>query len=80
MILISYQYKDKLLEIGDGGTSREAITKLQLEEFKIPLPAIEEQKEIVKKIESIEKKIQKKEQKLATIPQQKENILDKYLR
>lgn len=37
-ILVSEIYKNQLLEIGDGATSREAITKQQLEDFKIPLP------------------------------------------
>ncbi|WP_294960572.1 restriction endonuclease subunit S [Sulfurimonas sp.] len=80
MVLISSKYKNKLLEIGDGGTSREAITKLQLEEFKIPLPSIEEQTEIVKKIEFIEKKIEKNNKELADIPKLKEDILEKYLK
>ncbi|MEA1917504.1 MAG: restriction endonuclease subunit S [Campylobacterota bacterium] len=80
MILINSQYKSKLLEIGDGGTSREAITKSQLEEFKIPLPPIEEQKKIVSQIEAIEKEIKIKEQEIANIPKEKENILEKYLK
>ena len=80
MMLISSIYKNKLLAVGDGGASREAITKSQLEEFKIPLPAIEEQEKIVKTIESIEKKITQKEQEIANIPKQKEKILDRYLK
>ncbi len=80
MIIMSSQYKNKLLEIGEDGTSREAITKLQLEEFKVPVPSIEEQKDIVNNIKIIEKKIQTKEQELSNIPQQKENILYKYLK
>jgi type I restriction enzyme M protein len=78
-ILVSSEYKKKLLEIGDGGTSREAITKLQLEEFKIPLPSIEEQKKIVAEIEKIESKIAELEKQIADIPLQKEKILKKYL-
>ncbi len=78
-ILVSSEYKTKLLEIGDGATSREAITKLQLEEFKIPLPSIEEQKKIVAAIEKIETKIAVLQKQLADIPKQKEQILKKYL-
>jgi len=79
MILVSLDYKNKLFDIADGGTSREAITKTQLEEFKIPLPTIEIQKEIVSKIEAIEKKISKNEIALKEIPHKKEAILKKYL-
>ena len=79
MILTNSEYKNKLLEIASGGTSREAITKTQLETFKIPLPSMEEQKKIVSKLETIEKKIKQKEEQLASIPQQKEDVLKKYL-
>ena len=80
MILVSQEYKTKLLEIGNGATSREAITKSQLEEFKIPLPSIKVQKEIVAKIITIEKEISKKEKELESIPSKKEDILNKYLK
>ena len=79
MVLISSEYKNRLLEIASGGTSREAITKTQLEIFKIPLPPMDKQSQIVSKIETIEKKIAKIEQKLEKIPAQKEAILRKYL-
>lgn len=78
-ILVSPEFKEKLLEIGNGATSRQAITKLQLEEFKIPLPTIEEQKKIVAAIEKIETKITELEKQIADIPKQKEKILKKYL-
>jgi type I restriction enzyme M protein len=78
-ILVSSEYKTKLLEIGDGGTSREAITKLQLEEFKIPLPTIKEQEKIVAEIEKIEKIISDLEKQIELLPKQKELILKKYL-
>ncbi|TAG31095.1 MAG: restriction endonuclease subunit S [Sphingobacteriia bacterium] len=78
-ILVSSEYKTKLLEIGDGATSREAITKLQLEEFKIPLPTIEEQKKIVTAIEKLEAKITELEKQITDIPKQKDKILKKHL-
>lgn len=74
-ILVSPEFKDKLLEIGNDATSRQAITKLQLEEFKIPVPTIEEQKKIVTEIEKIETKIAVLEKQIADIPKQKEKIL-----
>ncbi|MGE4444940.1 MAG: N-6 DNA methylase [Candidatus Altimarinota bacterium] len=76
--LVSNSNKTKLLEISQGGTSREAITKLQLEEFEIILPSLEEQKNIVKQIEEIEDKIQNIEKELEILPTKKEEILNKY--
>lgn len=79
MVLISDTYKQLLLEIGKGATSREAITKQQLEDFKLPLPEIPEQQRIVAEIEEIEAKIEKLEQQLKDIPRQKQAVLAKYL-
>ena len=79
MVLVSSEYKNKLLEIASGGTSREAITKTQLETFKIPLPSLDEQSKIVSEIKTLEDKITKLEQELDSIPSQKETILKKYL-
>ena len=78
-ILVSDVYKSQLLGIGNGATSREAITKQQLEDFKIPLPSIEEQQKIVAKIEQIEKQIAQLEIQIDEIPKQKEAVLRKYL-
>lgn len=79
MSLVSSSIKARLLEIGDGGTSRESITKLQLEEFKIPLPSIKEQEKIVTEIRKIESKINTLEKQIAEIPKLKEAILKRYL-
>lgn len=79
MILVSEEYKNKLLQIGDGATSREAITKLQLEEFKIPLPTITEQRKIVSTIEKIEEKIADLKKQADLILSKKELTLKKYL-
>lgn len=78
-ILVSETYKNQLLEIGDGATSREAITKQQLEDFKIPLPPLSEQQKLVSEIEKIEAKIKVLEAEIAEIPKQKEATLKKYL-
>ena len=48
--------------------------------IKIPLPSIKKQKEIIPKIEKIEKEIQIKEKELANISKEKEAILEKYLK
>ena len=78
-ILISPVFKNQLLQIGDGATSREAITKAQLENFKVPLPSISEQQKIVSEIEKIEGKIKELENKIMDMPKQKETVLKKYL-
>ena len=48
-LLISKPYKDKLLKTGEeGGSTRQAITKAQIQDFTIAYPvAIDEQEEIV---------------------------------
>ncbi len=79
LTLISSEFKNKFLDIGDGGTSRQAITKTQLEDFKIPIPPLPEQQKIVTQIETIEAKIKTLEIELASLPTQKEAVLKKYL-
>ena len=78
-ILISPKIKTELLVIAQGSATREAITKIQLEEFKIPVPTITEQKKIVSQIEKIETKINVLEKEIVSIPNKKEMILKKYL-
>ncbi|MGB1315943.1 MAG: restriction endonuclease subunit S, partial [Chitinophagales bacterium] len=78
-ILISPKIKAELLVIAQGSATREAITKIQLEEFKIPVPPINEQQKIVSEIEKIETKIALLEKEIAAIPNQKEAVLKKYL-
>ena len=60
-------------------TSRQAITKQQLEEFKIPVPSITEQQKIVNEINKLENEIAQIENELATMDGQKEYILKKHL-
>lgn len=79
VILCSTENKNRLLDIGEGATSRQAITKAQLENFKIPLPSITEQKKIIAAIEKIEAKITALEKQQIDIDKQKEMVLNKYL-
>lgn len=79
LILCSSEYKNRLLDIGEGATSRQAITKAQLENFKIPVPSIAEQKKILTTVERIENKIFELEKQLANIITEKEAVLKKYL-
>lgn len=47
-LLVSKQYKDRLLDAGDGGATRQALTKAQLQDFSIEFPiALSEQQRIV---------------------------------
>lgn len=79
LVLVSSQYKTKLLQIGEGATSREAITKSQLENFEIPLPSLVQQKMIVDEIKKAEEKIAALEKSIVQTPALKEAILKKYL-
>ena len=78
-ILISSKYKAELLQLADNSSTREAITKVQLEDFKIPLPSLTEQQKIVSEIEKIETKISLFEKEIESIPFEKDAILKKYL-
>lgn len=78
-LLISEKFKKELLELADNSTTREAITKVQLEDFKIPLPPLIEQQKIVDEIEIIESKISKLKEELTGIPQKVEAVLNNYL-
>jgi type I restriction enzyme M protein len=78
-LLISSKFKTELLEMADNSSTREAITKQQLEDFKIPLPPLSDQQKIVAEIEKIEAKIAVLESEIAQIPKEKEAVLKKYL-
>ena len=78
-LLVSSKIKAELLAIAESSSTREAITKAQLEDFKIPLVSISEQRQIVSQITAIEVQIAAMEKELEIIPQQKEAVLKKYL-
>jgi type I restriction enzyme M protein len=78
-ILISDKYKSELLSLAESSSTREAITKAQLEEFKIPLISLPEQQLIVTQAETLEIKKAKLEKEIASIPQKKDFVLKKYL-
>jgi type I restriction enzyme S subunit len=59
-ILTSKFYKDKLLGIGESGSTRQAITKVQIENFEIVFPQdLDEQKKLLKDLEALELKMLK---------------------
>ena len=78
-ILTSKSIKNELITMSKTSLSREAITKTQLEEFTVPLPTIETQKEIVEKISKIEAKIEKSKIIVESASSKKQAVLRKYL-
>lgn len=67
-------------EMATGQSGQIELSLTIIKNIKISLPSIEEQKRIVSQIQKIEKEIKLKEQELANIPKQKEEILDRYLK
>lgn len=78
-ILIGSHAKNELLFNAGGGTTREAITKTMLEDFKIPLPSLDIQKKIVAEIEILEVKVAEAKSVIVSAQAKKEAILKKYL-
>ncbi|HWY79780.1 MAG TPA: restriction endonuclease subunit S [Candidatus Sulfotelmatobacter sp.] len=81
--LTSKKYKDRLLYTGSkGGSTRQAVTKSQIENFMVQYPrSLSEQKSIVKKLDELSEKTKKLEliytQKLADLEELKKSILQK---
>ncbi|MCT4614815.1 MAG: restriction endonuclease subunit S [Marinifilaceae bacterium] len=80
LILVSENVKKQLLVIGSDSATREAITKTQLEEFKIPVPPLAYQKKLVAKIEKLEKEITKAQEIINSVASEKQAVLDQYLK
>ena len=56
-----------------------SINKSDIQNFKIPLPPLQTQKEIVKKVEALENELTKKQKIIDQAKEKKEEILRKYL-
>lgn len=78
-ILISPRIKETLLDIASNSSTREAITKAQLEEFKIPVPPLTDQQRLVAEIEKLEQSIAVAEAIITAAPAKKQAILQTYL-
>jgi restriction endonuclease S subunit len=61
------------------GVARDNLSQDKIKEFEIFIPPIEEQREIVSKIEKLEEKINQLEKGISLIPSLKEAVLEKYL-
>ena len=78
-IITSKNVKKELITMAKSSSTREAITKIQLENFKIPLPPLQTQKEIITIIESYELKIKEAKKVIDSAKESKEEILKKWL-
>ena len=81
LLLTSKPYKDQLLLTGEQGATRQAITKAQIEAFKILIPTLEEQQSIVCKLDALQAETQKFEavyqKKMDDLVELKKSILQK---
>lgn len=82
LLLTSKYYKDQLLFTGEQGATRQAITKSQIEAFKVSYPnSLVEQKTILNKLQSVANETKKLEviyqQKLSNLEELKKTILQK---
>ncbi len=82
LLLTSKFYKDQLLFTGEQGATRQAITKAQLEVFKIAFPkSIKEQKSLMNKLEALSTETKKLEaiyiQKINDLEELKKSVLQK---
>jgi type I restriction enzyme S subunit len=81
LLLTSKYYKDQLLFTGEQGATRQAITKAQIEVFKIDFPSLEVQKTIVQQLDALRAETQKMEaiyqKKIADLEELKKSVLQK---
>jgi len=81
LLLTSKPYKDQLLATGEQGATRQAITKSQIEAFRISFPKLEEQLTIVNQLSFMRAKTQKLEllyqKKIVALEELKKSILAK---
>ena len=81
-LLTSKFYKDQILEIGEQGATRQAITKVQLENFTISFPReVSEQKNVIQKMKTLSAETKKLEiiyqQKIDDLSALKKSVLQK---
>ena len=81
LLLTSKPYKDQLLFTGEQGATRQAITKAQIESFRISIPNLKRQKTIVKQLDALKKETQKLvlhyNKKIDELDELKKSILSK---
>ncbi|WP_413112606.1 restriction endonuclease subunit S [Thaumasiovibrio sp. DFM-14] len=80
LLLTSKVYKDRLLEVGEAGATREAITKTQLQNFEIAFPSsLREQREVVANLDAMFADIDKAKQNAEQNLKNARELFDSYL-
>lgn len=79
LMMNSSNYQQEAKSMATKSINQSNINAQKMQSIKIPLPDLKTQNDIAKKAIDLETKISKLEEKLSGIPQQKENILRKYL-
>jgi len=81
LLMTSKYYKDQLLFTGEQGATRQAITKVQLQDFVIHYPPLSEQQQIVTKLNTLSTETKSLEaiynQKFKDLEELKKSILQK---
>jgi type I restriction enzyme S subunit len=81
LLLTSRPYKDQLLFTGEQGATRQAITKAQIESFRISIPTLKQQQTIVHQLDALRAETQKLEavyqKKITDLEELKKSILQK---
>ena len=81
VVLLASQNQKKLLDIGEAGATRQALTKGDLEVFQIPLPPLSVQKKIVARLDKLSENVKRLEanykQIIADCDKLKKSILKK---
>ncbi len=81
LLLTSKPYKEQLLFTGEQGATRQAITKAQIEVFRVFIPDLKNQHTIVRQLDALRVETQRLEtvyqQKLADLEELKKSILQK---
>ncbi len=81
LLLTSKFYKDQLLFTGEQGATRQAITKAQIENFRISIPSLKAQQTIARQLDALRTETQKLEavyqKKIDNLEELKKSILQK---
>jgi type I restriction enzyme S subunit len=81
LLLTSKPYKDQLLFTGGQGATRQAITKAQIESFRISIPSLKEQQTIVRQLDALRAETKRLEaiyqKKLVYLEELKKSVLHK---